>query len=662
MNGLKPLRRLLAATLREKLIGPLALLLAAALSACGGGSGASSLASNDSSSCGATACGAAVVTLTDAPGDFLSYTVKIVSLKLKRDDGTEVETLPVATTVDFAKLVDLTEIVSASQIPAGKYVSGTVTLDYTGATIMVDDGTTSGGVAVKPVDGAGADVTTLDMQVQLDGGKPLLITSKSAGHIAFDFDLKASNSLDSTTAPTTVTVTPVLTASIVPPDHKELRVRGPLESTDQANHQYKVKVKPFYASDSGSRGELTVTVNSATSYEIDGVAYTGDAGLTQLATLQSGTLTAAFGTLTLADHVFTATRVLAGTSVENSHQDGIDGVVVARSGTQLTVRGVTLERRDGDCGYNRHQVLVNVDADTGVTKEGTTDAGAIGDISVGQRIHAFGTLDFTDSAHPTLDATGAVGGRVRLEITDLWGLVNSATSGSGGGPGSVNVNLKSIEGLRMTNRDGSSAFDFAGTGAPQDPPVDPNPNDADPANYLIDTGILTLPDSYLVPGNPARFLGFVAPFGTAAPTGTPPVADFSAVTLVDYAATNAWLKISWPDPGLSTPFATLAATGLTLGDLSTSTRHSIGVGPLRIDLTTLATPLQIEGDTGSTALFAIAHEATRQSDTFASFGDFVDALTTALSSNTVEHVVAEGTYDNSTGMFTATHMAVVLEN
>lgn len=657
MNWLKRLRRpMLAATRRERLLGPLAMLLTAALTACGGGSGSANVASN---SCGATSCGAAVVTITDAPGDFLSYTVNIVSLKLKRDDGTVVETLPATTAVDFAKLVDLTEIISARQIPPGKYVAGTVTLDYAGATIVADDGTSASGVAVKAVDSAGVALGTVEMQVQLDSSKPLVITAKSAGRIAFDFNLLASNTVDLTATPPTVTVNPVLVASIVPPDHKDLRVRGPLVSADTTGNSYTVTVKPFYST-SASQGDFTVHVNSATSYEIDGVAYTGDAGLAQLASLAAGTLTAAFGTLTTADQTFTATRVLAGSSVENSHQDGVGGVVVARSGNSLTIRGVTLEHRDGDCGFDRHQVTVTVDDTTGVTKAGQASAFAIGDISVGQRIHAFGTLNTTDPANPVLDATGAAGGRVRLEITSLWGLVNTATAGSSGSAGSVAISLKSIEGLRMEDRHGAATFDFTGTGLT-------TADDAAPANYLVDTGILSLPPSF-VAGNPARFFGFVTPFGKAAPSAVPPVADFRAVTLVDYALTSAWLKIDWEDPGITAPFSALAATGLTLGDLSASTRHSIGIGPVQVDLTALATAVQIVGDTGSTALFAIAHEAPgttheHSTDTYNSFADFVTALTTALDgTNTVEHVVAEGSYNSSTAVFTATHMVVVLEN
>ncbi len=651
MKPLTPTPRAARASFLRRVFGPLLVLLAGALSACGGGGGSASVAADN---CGSAACGAAVVTITDAPGDFLSYSVDIVSLKLQREDGTLVETLPLATTVDFAGLVDLTEVISARQIPAGKYVAGSVTLDYASSnrSIVVDDGS-AGGLSVEPVDGSGAPLGSVEMQVQLDRSRPLVITARSAAHLAFDFDLLASNTVD--TAAAKVTVSPVLVASVVPPESKELRVRGPLVGTDAAAGTYTVTVRPFYST-ATSQGEFTVHVNAATSYEIDGVGYTGDAGLAQLATLPAGTLTAAFGTLTTANQTFTAARVLAGSSVENSRQDGVAGVVVARSGNTLSIRGVTLERRNGRCGYDRRPLTITIDDSTGVTRAGQAAAFAIGDISVGQRIHAFGELDATgDPAHPVLDATGATGGRVRLEVTSLWGILNSATAGSGGSAGLVDLGVKFIEGRPMLDHHGAATFDFAGTGLT---PAD----DATATNYLVDTGILALPASF-VPGAPARFFGFVTPFGTAAPAALPPVAHFKAVTLVDYAETRAWLKVSWQHPGVTAPFlAPLEASGLTLGDLAAARRHSIGIGPQRIDLTALAGAVQIVGDAGTGALYAIARESAAATDTYASFADFVTALGTALDgTRTVEHVVAQGTYNVATRVFTARKLVVVIE-
>jgi len=56
------------------------------LTGCGGG-GSESQSGN----------GEVVISLTDAAGDFATYTVDVVSIKLTRADGTEVETLPLLT-------------------------------------------------------------------------------------------------------------------------------------------------------------------------------------------------------------------------------------------------------------------------------------------------------------------------------------------------------------------------------------------------------------------------------------------------------------------------------------------------------------------------------------------------------------------------------------
>ena len=106
------------------------------LTGCGGSSSNSD--STQANACtDPSACGTAYVALTDADGDFLSYTVDVVSLKLRKANGAEVETLPNRTRVDFAQYVDLTEFISAATIPSGVYVEGTLRLDYTNAAISV---------------------------------------------------------------------------------------------------------------------------------------------------------------------------------------------------------------------------------------------------------------------------------------------------------------------------------------------------------------------------------------------------------------------------------------------------------------------------------------------------------------------------------------------
>ena len=124
------------ARLRALLIAPILIALLA-LAACGGGSGGGQPVV-PSQGCDAASCGTLLVGVTDADGDFLSYSVDVVSLSLRKADGTRVEALPTRQRVDFAGLVDLTELVTAATIPNGTYVSASIRLDYANADVSVE--------------------------------------------------------------------------------------------------------------------------------------------------------------------------------------------------------------------------------------------------------------------------------------------------------------------------------------------------------------------------------------------------------------------------------------------------------------------------------------------------------------------------------------------
>ena len=381
---------------RRRSTGTLSAVLAAAfatlLVACGGG-GSPGTAGNSGGvgSCGAD-CGAALITLQDAAADFQSYTVDVVSLKLRKASGAVVETLPATARVDFAQLVSLAELISAGQIPSGDYVAATVTLDYGNASIAADDGT-GGSVALTPVDTNGNALTgRIELDVHLDNRSHLIITRARTSRLAFDFNLAVSNVVDLASA--TVQVAPMIQASVVPPADLNIRVRGSLVATDTAAASYTVDVHPFHLNN-GDLGQVTVHTTDTTSYEIDGVAYRGAIGLAQLATLPAGSVTAAFGTLQTSDHTFSAERVLAGSSVASNLSDRVHGEVMARSGNTLTVRGATLERRDGSFEYLRGVVTVTIADTTRVTEAGQTGNFGSGAISVGQRIAATGTVRLT---------------------------------------------------------------------------------------------------------------------------------------------------------------------------------------------------------------------------------------------------------------------------
>ena len=126
--------------------------------------------------------------------------------------------------------------------------------------------------------------------------------------------------------------------------------------------------------------------------------------------MPEGTLTAAHGVYDVDARTFTADRVLAGSSVPGVEFDTVIGTVIARNLNQLVVRGGTVVRTDGSVVYARGDIEVTLDSGTDVTKDdGSTTPLNIDDISVGQRIHAFGEASTSDF-NPTLDATG---GRVR---------------------------------------------------------------------------------------------------------------------------------------------------------------------------------------------------------------------------------------------------------
>jgi hypothetical protein len=447
----------------------------------------------------------AMMTITDAAGGFLTYKVKLVSLQLKESDGTLVETLPASTTVDFAQLIDLSEILSARQIPPGDYVAAQVTVDFTGATIMVDDGTGTG-VAVKPVDSSGAALGQLQLMVQLDNKNDLKINAAKASRIAFDFNLLASNMVNLTAK--TDTVSPTLVASVVPIDNKQIRVRGEISAVDTTNSDYTVNVDPFHDNDGNKLSPLVVHTTDSTTFEINGKPFAGAAGLAQLATLPADTIAVALGNLQTSDQTFTATSVLAGSSAEGGGFDHIVGNVVARNGNTLTIHGARMDGHgggDNDDDFIAGNSTVNVAAATAVTADGqssATPAHTIAEISVGSLIDAFGTATKDNSGKVTLDASA---GRVRLNLTHVQGSLR------GSGTGDITLNLKSID------RQPVSLFSFTGTGSGVD---------TDPTKYVVATGALNV-SSFSV-GELVMSIGFVNPFGKAPP-------DFKAVTVASVA-------------------------------------------------------------------------------------------------------------------------------
>ena len=458
------------------------------LSGCGGGGSSGGGGGSESEN------GQVLLSLTDAEGDFVNYTVDVLSIKLERRDGTQVETLPMNTRVDFAQYTEMTEFLTAASVPKGVYVKGSIVLDYSNADIWVED---SNGAAVKVteiLDSNGNPITTLEVKVTLDGRSELPIAPGIPKNLMLDFDLEKSHVV-TVANPVSITVDPVFVVDVDPQAPRIHRIRGPLKDVDVAASQFEVYIRPFYhriGTDGRVFGTLKVLTNDATIFEINGTAFSGNDGLQTLSEQTQFTAVIARGDLKFNPLRFEASEVYAGISVPGGDKDVARGSVTSRNGDQIVVKGATLFRADGNIVFN-DSITITLDASTTVTKQLNVGTFSKDDISVGQRITVFGTItnDMTDDLQMS-----AANGYARMRISSVKGTVGLLPDVAN----DLELNVESINGRNI------SIYNFAGTG------VDAG-SDASATNYEVDTGTLSL-DTIAVDDKVA-VRGFPTAFGTA---------------------------------------------------------------------------------------------------------------------------------------------------
>lgn len=616
------------------------LLLSLGLGACGGGAGTSSNPPQPSAACDpadastTSECGTVLVAFTDADGDFLNYTVDVLSLSLQTADGRVVETLPRKARINFSDYVDLSELVTVATVPPATYVAGTVRFDYRDAEIFVAAGDASKTAVVTDLDGTPLGET--ELRIVLSNRDQLTVRRGLPALLQLDFDLDASHEVDVGPSPATAKSEPFIVAEIAPVDSKDTRVRGPLVEVSEDGSSYDVALRPFHHRD-GDFGPFTVHTTDDTEFEVNGEVFFGADGLRALALAGRGTPTVAGGTLTVADREFTANVVLAGTSVPGVDRDAVIGNVIARDGTSLTVRGATFIPRDRRAHFH-DDVVVEIGPDTKVFRDGDrlNDLG-IDAISVGQRVTIRGNRP--DTAAPVTDAASprilvdATEGAVRMHVTRLSAIVNSVQ------PGQTDVTLHAIDRRR------AGIFDFSGTG--------PSPQlDADPDNYEIATGNLTLAD--FSTGKPIVARGYPEAFGTAPP-------DFSGRTIIDFTDVRSALGVGWGATGTTAPFLRMDVEGLLLdnGNEAIDVRHHVKQGPVLIDLTSLPSDtLIVPRETDRMLFFVGSSDSLRQ---YSDFGDFVADLATSLGGGAAARsMFARGTYDAAANVFTAYKAGIYL--
>ena len=616
----------------------LLLIIAALLTACGGGASTTGSVPTSNLSCdpanAAThgECGTVIIGLTDADGDFLNYSVDVLSIELETANGRIVETLPQTTRINFTDYVDLTEVVSARMIPPATYVAGTIRLDYSNAEVFVEANGESKEAVVKDLDGNVLGETAL--RIQLSNRDQLRIFKGKAALLQLDFDLAASHTVDIMPTPADAVTEPFILAEVSPVDEKDIRVRGLLADVNIDEMSYTIALRPFHDR-FGDFGRMTVHVSGETEFEVDEDIYVGEEGLRALAAAGRGTPTVAAGTLSVTERKFTAAMVLAGTSVPGYGRDAVVGNVIKRDGDFLTVRGATIVPLDRPAHFH-DDVVVQIGPDTKVFRDGHrrrdlgTDA-----ISIGQRV----TIRGVQGGTATTDATApqilfdATQGAVRMHVTRLAGVVNAVM------PGQADIELYAIDRRR------ADIFDFTGTG--------PAPElDADPGNYEVATGNLAL--AAFAEGKPIVAHGFPNVFGMAPP-------DFFGRTVIDFTEVRSQLGFAWGAGGTTAPFTSLGPDGIVLDvdNEDVGIRHHVKQGPILIDLTSLGSDTTIVPRTvGRTAYYIKTADSLRM---YSSFGDFVNDLASSLDGATAARSMhAVGEFDATTNVFTAAKIGIYL--
>jgi hypothetical protein len=618
----------------------------------------------------AACSGTAVVTMTSTAStdNFLAYRVGLVSVQLQGSGGKSgLTVLPASTTVDFATLTDVSEVLGASPVTKGTYTSALVTLDYSSSQIVYDNGSLNG-VTLTPVGANGKALGQIQITVTLDPTASFSVSSKGASQLAMDFNMAASNVVDLTN--NTVTVTPMIVASSLPIDSKLVRIRGPLVNATTST-SFTMSAMPFNSTTSG-KGTLVIVPTDSTTFEVNGTSSAGGVGLGQLATLGAGSLAVAYGTLTAADQTttssttttlgtttgstttlgttgtttypttdttttstvtFSATQILAGSSVQGAGLDRVSGTVSARSGNAVAVEDATWVSADGTETFIGGTTSIVMGPNTLITVFGQdgSEIDSLQQVSVGAAIDAFGVLTADGSDNATLDVSA---GHVRLDNTTASGVVVSQ------GSDALTLNLSYLGGRVVTD----AALEFSDSLVL-------------PTSYLVNTGSGDLTNS--TAGAPVIVTGQTPSFATA------PL-SFTAVTLLDPTTIQAELVVDW-GTGTATPFTTYNSTAIDLDVHNTSissilVRHEIQVGAQVNDITKMTSdPMISPNPTASTSVFAIGHATTSTIENFNTYAAFIAQLQTDLTGTTLATgMTATGQYTASSSSFSATSITVFL--
>jgi hypothetical protein len=372
---------------------------------------------------------------------------------------------------------------------------------------------------------------------------------------------------------------------------------------------------------------------------VNGITYTGSAGLSALAALPINSAVAAYGTLADLSTItptFNATAVYGGASLESPLLDYFTGSVSERSGNTISLRGVSYQSPLGYT-YVYPVATATIDDTVIVSEDGVAAAKpTLADISAGSLITISDTASVSTTNLLTMDATD---GQVRLQPSQFVGTVQS-TSANG---------LEAAWG--SLNNWASDAYIFTGATTPA----------VNPKAYQINTGSLSL--AGLAAGDLVQVSGMVAPYGSAPP-------NFIASSLIPTADLQQQLVIEWTDGGVYKPFTSATSAGLVvnLADPAINASQAfIRTGQTTVPLSTLAaSPLITVTGAQGQLLFAIGSDtATDGVQIYNSYAPFLNYVVSNLGAkNTTDKIyrlVAYGHYNSASNTFVVTRIYVALQ-
>ncbi|MBL4866341.1 MAG: hypothetical protein JKY67_08195, partial [Pseudomonadales bacterium] len=320
-----------------------------------------------------------------------------------------------------------------------------------------------------------------------------------------------------------------------------------------------------------------------------------------------------------------------GTSVPWFDRDAIRGVVIARQGDSLTVRGRHWDRENRSGSFN-DDIQVTLADSTRVTKQGVDNEGASKDsISVGQRLIAFGQMSGEVSGEFLLDTSH---GHIRMMMNLIKGVVVSAEP--------LALDVRWINGRRP------DLFDFSGTGAE-------NTSDADSDYYEIDTGSLVLENIEMDDLLKAR--GFMTPFGSAPE-------DYEAQTIIEINIEQraGVLNVRWPG-GSSEPFVSVEDELIVLNMDDATYRLSLAGIPasLALELENISlAPLGANTDElnqRGKGMYSIKERDGAAIQVYTRFSAFVEGLNSRLSEGKVLiGLLSDGRMNSDTGVMYAVNI------